>query len=82
MAEGTGQEFDPVATRRAWEEMDVDGDGEVSVHEYVTMQMKHVAPADYEKMVSAASCPLLPRILQVVSLTLPWMLLGFCWVCT
>ena len=55
VAEVTGQEFDPVATRRAWEEMDVDGDGEVSVHEYVTMQMKHVAPADYEKMVRAAS---------------------------
>ena len=36
VAEVTGQAFDEAATRSAWSSMDVDGDGGVSVHEYVS----------------------------------------------
>lgn len=42
VAEVTGQQFDEAATRAAWKGMDIDGDGEVSIHEYVEMQMRNI----------------------------------------
>lgn len=42
VAEVTGQQFDEAATRAAWGAMDVNSDGDVSVHEYVEMQMQHI----------------------------------------
>ena len=52
VAEVTGQQFDEAATRAAWEAMDVNSDGDVSIHEYVDMQMQNIVSPNMAPVVS------------------------------